>query len=77
MDILDVMKLAYDRTTHLLRLVNTIATDDEEVAITVCEGLQDAPRGEEPAVTVAPASCARARSGTWEIGTAWRSTRVA
>jgi hypothetical protein len=66
MDILDVMKLAHERTATLLRQVNTTAEEGGEVAITVCDVLReplDPPPMERPGTSV------RARSGQWQTAT--------
>jgi len=63
MDILDVMKLAHDRTASLLRQVNTTAEQDEEVAITVYDVLRE-PLDAAPVQR--PGSRVRARSGEWQ-----------
>jgi hypothetical protein len=65
MDILDVMKLAHERTATLLRQVNTTAEEGEEVAITVCDVLREPM---EPPPMERPGSGVRARSGQWQTG---------
>jgi len=65
MDILDVMKLAHDRTATLLRRVNTTGEEDGELAITAYEVLAEPV---DPPPTEAPGSSVRARSGQWQTG---------